>query len=473
MTKSTIIMTLSCLFVFGCSTTTEYQGVPVDTAELNNCLQGTGLVAGSYAPADSCHGLSQGLYDFSSKKNENPYVEFNKEVCQKRRYAEECDSLTGLDSLYREHGEITAQEYNSGREVLYTACMTGGMIDMDGQDETGKVCSNAANVFLNTPEAEKARDVLRKSCETSYEGCQRLADYFGESFDKEAAKQRSHQNFLAQQQAKESKNAETRAINHDLELQKQRKEMVTAAVLGGAAELAGTVGQSAGQILAQKQMAAVDNTERAGRGGGYTVPPVVVVPELSSTTPTPLSDSATSTISAPISTSATASSNLIPCAPGQTPVQQIWPQRGQPGYGTPINLCNSAGTTPSGSPPDTGSSSTGTIPSTGANAQYDGTPYDHCITSFYDPQWYMWLSYQNSCSATLVVVYLGNHGDGPHGQVNDLQPGGKANTGLGKSDIDPHGGLSRAVCRSGYLPVDTNGNYWQNPNAEYRCKLGS
>jgi hypothetical protein len=195
--------------------------------------------------------------------------------------------------------------------------------------------------------------------------------------------------------------------------------------------------------------------------------PVVVSPASSyPTNPTLLSDSSGSPTLVP------PGSGLVACAPGQIPIQQIWPQRGQPGFGSgPVNLCNPSSVAPSAGSPDAGPTiSVGTMPSGGTSDQYDATPYDRCITSFWDPNLYMWMSYKNNCPNVLVVSFVTND-NSSSGSTDDLQPGGSDNTGMSQSYINSHGGVSRAVCRSGYLPVDDNGHLWLRAGSPYRCKL--
>jgi hypothetical protein len=58
-----------------------------------------------------------------------------------------------------------------------------------------------------------------------------------------------------------------------------------------------------------------------------------------------------------------------------------------------------------------------------ASAQQYLTPeYNGCIRSFFDPALYNWLSYENTCSQSLSVVFVPNQPGHGGGGAMDLAP---------------------------------------------------
>jgi hypothetical protein len=96
------------------------------------------------------------------------------------------------------------------------------------------------------------------------------------------------------------------------------------------------------------------------------------------------------------------------------------------------------------------------------------TPTPGCVQGFYDPAFYNWLSYRNTCSEDLSVVWI-SHSPGLNGQA-DISVGGKTNTGWSAREIHDKGGLEVYACPAHYIAVDANGNYLTQPLAQYSCK---
>jgi hypothetical protein len=104
-----------------------------------------------------------------------------------------------------------------------------------------------------------------------------------------------------------------------------------------------------------------------------------------------------------------------------------------------------------------------------ATQLYQSPTLNYCIREFFDPSLYNWLSFENSCSESLSVTYIGYNP--PHARSSaDIGPGRKASTGLTKNEVAERGGFELYVCRSGYLPVDAADNYVSRTNVPYRCK---
>jgi len=95
-------------------------------------------------------------------------------------------------------------------------------------------------------------------------------------------------------------------------------------------------------------------------------------------------------------------------------------------------------------------------------------PTPGCVQGFYDPAFYNWLSYRNTCAEDLSVVWI-SHSPGLNGAA-DISAGGKTNTGWSAREIQNAGGVEVYACPAHYNPVDANGNYLTRPPAQYGCK---
>jgi hypothetical protein len=104
-----------------------------------------------------------------------------------------------------------------------------------------------------------------------------------------------------------------------------------------------------------------------------------------------------------------------------------------------------------------------------AAQRFESPTFNHCIRQFYDPSMYNWLSFENACSETLSVTYIGY--DPPYSRYSaDIRPGQKSSTGLNRSEVAQRGGFELYICRSGYLPVDGANNYVSRTNVPFRCR---
>jgi hypothetical protein len=92
-----------------------------------------------------------------------------------------------------------------------------------------------------------------------------------------------------------------------------------------------------------------------------------------------------------------------------------------------------------------------------------------CAEGFYDPAFYNWFSYRNTCPQDLYVAWV-SHSPGLNGSGN-LAVGKKISTGWSASEIKAKGGLEVYICPKNYLPVDSNGNPLTRPVLQYSCKF--
>ena len=102
--------------------------------------------------------------------------------------------------------------------------------------------------------------------------------------------------------------------------------------------------------------------------------------------------------------------------------------------------------------------------------KYDRRPSPtNCVKSFYDPNYYNWLAYQNVCSEAIHINYICRSCGERMGSAMELAPGRKQSTGLSGPEVKKKGGIAYAVCREGYHAVNPNGDWWQ-PNQQYMCR---
>lgn len=94
-----------------------------------------------------------------------------------------------------------------------------------------------------------------------------------------------------------------------------------------------------------------------------------------------------------------------------------------------------------------------------------------CVSQFWDPQNYNWLSLRNVCNQPIYVSYIFNKPSGwAMNGGTTLAPGAHATTGESFNDISQAGGFQYYVCPANYVPVDVNGNTLSVNVTEYRCE---
>ena len=113
----------------------------------------------------------------------------------------------------------------------------------------------------------------------------------------------------------------------------------------------------------------------------------------------------------------------------------------------------------SGSATGSGSSTSGLISPNNANA---------CLSEFYDPATYNWLSIQNTCSSTITVTWILADNTGGAGTWT-IAPGSKWNTGDDSTYINQHGGLHYYACPGSAYAVNTSGQVFFTNVSSYLC----
>ena len=102
-------------------------------------------------------------------------------------------------------------------------------------------------------------------------------------------------------------------------------------------------------------------------------------------------------------------------------------------------------------------------------AEYDNRNMNGCVRTFYDPEFYHWLSFKNVCGETITVVF-GQMGANHYVEgATTIRPGRSSNTGLSRSEVGARGGLSWYVCAEGYVPL-VNGSYPTRTGERFNCK---
>jgi hypothetical protein len=93
-----------------------------------------------------------------------------------------------------------------------------------------------------------------------------------------------------------------------------------------------------------------------------------------------------------------------------------------------------------------------------------------CIKEFYDPGMYNYLTFKNSCSQTLTIVFVAKDGSGATGTM-ELRSGASDSVGRSADGAVPKvGEFQLYVCQAGYLPVDENNKIVNKPKTNFRCQ---
>jgi hypothetical protein len=96
-----------------------------------------------------------------------------------------------------------------------------------------------------------------------------------------------------------------------------------------------------------------------------------------------------------------------------------------------------------------------------------------CIKEFYDPGMYNYLTFKNSCSQTLTIVFVAKDGSGATGTM-ELRSGASDSVGRSADGVVPKiGGFQLYVCQAGYLPVDENNKVVNKAHETFRCQSKS
>ena len=96
-------------------------------------------------------------------------------------------------------------------------------------------------------------------------------------------------------------------------------------------------------------------------------------------------------------------------------------------------------------------------------------PLNSCIKEFYDPEMYNYLTFKNTCSQSLTLVFVPKDGSGAGGRM-DLRPGGKDSVGKSHGKDPKPGSFALYVCQTGYVPVDDNNQLVSKPASNFRCQ---
>lgn len=167
------------------------------------------------------------------------------------------------------------------------------------------------------------------------------------------------------------------------------------------------------------------------------------------------------------------SASGAPAAPGATPSNLS----AQSSRAAAIRQGTSAGGSGDGSsrgansgahPTNQGSGTTGS--SADSAAVYANALSASCVSSFRDPKYYNWLSFQNNCGQAIYLSYIFNSGQGGFSAMN-LAAGASGNTGRSQNEVKAQGGYELAVCPAEFVPVDSStGNALSQPKQQFRCR---
>jgi hypothetical protein len=108
--------------------------------------------------------------------------------------------------------------------------------------------------------------------------------------------------------------------------------------------------------------------------------------------------------------------------------------------------------------------------SSSTSAQRHEVPQlNSCIKEFYDPEMYNYLTFKNTCSQSLTIVFVAKDGSGTGGTM-ELRPGGKDSIGKSQGNDPKPGSFELYVCQTGYVPVDDNNQLVSKPASNFRCQ---
>jgi len=107
-----------------------------------------------------------------------------------------------------------------------------------------------------------------------------------------------------------------------------------------------------------------------------------------------------------------------------------------------------------------------------ASIQYAPSLSAACISQFWDPKFYNWLSFENTCGQAIHLSFIATNTNDTFGMSStDIAPGQASNTGWSQSEVDRKGGFTLFVCPAGYVAVDAfSGQSVSRPNQDFRCK---
>jgi hypothetical protein len=92
------------------------------------------------------------------------------------------------------------------------------------------------------------------------------------------------------------------------------------------------------------------------------------------------------------------------------------------------------------------------------------------ISQFYDPSHYNWMTFENTSSQPVHVVFIPFH-PGYGGGAADIGPGRKTSTGDSQREMEARGGYQLYICPAGSIPIDVEtGRMVNRVNRPYRCK---
>jgi hypothetical protein len=94
-----------------------------------------------------------------------------------------------------------------------------------------------------------------------------------------------------------------------------------------------------------------------------------------------------------------------------------------------------------------------------------------CVSEFWDPKFYNWLSFQNNCGQAIYLTWIAkNPSDGFGASSANLAPGQSTNSGWSQSEVAQKQNFALFVCPAGFLPVDGNTHQpIRSPNESSVC----
>jgi hypothetical protein len=116
-----------------------------------------------------------------------------------------------------------------------------------------------------------------------------------------------------------------------------------------------------------------------------------------------------------------------------------------------------------------GSGGTGTA---GASETGYLTPISQgCVSEFWDPKYYNWLSFQNNCGQAVYLSWIAKNPSDTFGASSaNLAPGQSTNSGWSQSEVAQKQNFALFVCPAGSFPVDGNTHQAiRSPDESFVC----
>lgn len=108
----------------------------------------------------------------------------------------------------------------------------------------------------------------------------------------------------------------------------------------------------------------------------------------------------------------------------------------------------------------------------GSEAGYTTPPEQGCISQFWDPKYYNWLSFQNNCGQAINLTWIAKSPSDTFGTSSaNLASGQSTNSGWSQSEVAQKQNFAFFICSPGSFPVDSSTHQGiRSPNETFVCQ---